>query len=76
MTFVCFHFALHGKWYCWHQPQESVRFQYKTTAESRTFVLDGQEKSVALDPRKFAEAKDLLRWVIVQAANPGLKEAA
>jgi hypothetical protein len=54
-----------------------VRFTYETTAESRSFALGNEEKPVALDPRKFAEAKDLLRWVLIQgSARPIMEEAA
>jgi hypothetical protein len=70
LTFVCFRFNVGGSIYCWHQPDNSVLFYYEVTAESSTWNPgDGDEKAVALSKSKFAAAKDLLRWILDQAAN-------
>ena len=76
LVFVCFRFAVGGVAYCWHQPKETVLFEFRVTSEKSTFVLTEEEKPVSLRSSRFAEAKDLLRWIIEQAHRDTLQVAA
>jgi hypothetical protein len=70
-TFVCFRFGVEGTSYCWHQPKTFVTFKYETTAEPSEWKpdQDKEEQEVPLSPSKFAEAKDLLRWILAKSAQ-------
>jgi hypothetical protein len=69
LHYVCFTFAVGGKKYHWHQPHHLINFRFTVTAENKTWVWDESEfeKPVTLAVSKFAEAKDLLRWILAQA---------
>jgi hypothetical protein len=75
LTFVCFRFSIGGTTYCWHQPRESVDFTFQVTGVESTFTLTTDEKPISLNPQKFEGAKDLLRWVIEEAAAKAAKAA-
>ena len=76
LVFVCFRFAVGGIAYCWHQPKETVLFEFRVPSEESTFVLTEEEKPVSLALGNFAEAKDLLRWIIEQAHQEPVEVAA
>ncbi len=72
LTFVCFRFSVEGKTYCWHQPEKVVLFNYESTQEPSTWEPnDADEKPITLTRSKFAAAKDLLRWILDEAAEDG-----
>lgn len=54
--------------YTWHQPKESITFEYEALApkleESGDDWASEREKPIELKKAKFAEAKALVRWVI------------
>jgi hypothetical protein len=68
LTFVCFRFLVDEKYYCWHQPDYLVKFEFATTALESAYDLPTEEKPVSLAPYKFADAKRLIKWVIETAA--------
>ncbi len=64
VIFVCFKFAVGGETYCWHQPQDIVRFQYSLTRDESSFDPQKEQKPVELGVDDIRAAKDLLRWII------------
>lgn len=60
----CFRFEIGNQRYTWHQSEESVSF--KPVLSEPPVDWDGiiEEKPINLHPRRFAEAKSLLRWVL------------
>jgi hypothetical protein len=65
-VFVCFKFGVDGTDYCWHQPEDFVNFDYDATSDAREWSPGDEEKPVSLNRRRFATAKDLLRWIVAQ----------
>jgi hypothetical protein len=67
VVFVCFRFDFDGKVYTWHQPAESVGFEYKTRAASSEFHLHEHDEKLLT----FAAAK-LVAARSSAIAGPGL----
>jgi hypothetical protein len=67
-TYIAFRFQIQGKSYAWHQPTFLVTWPI-VEAESidRGQWEPEQEKPLNLSPRKFAEAKALVRYVLERA---------
>jgi len=62
--YLCFYFEVNGQNYSWHQPYEHVDFPVQF-ADAKTIDTGFVEtKPIHLRPKKFAEAKDLIRWVL------------
>lgn len=68
LGFICFQFVVRGQAYCWHQPESLVRFPVRFTEEAKYWDGGAGEKPVGMRRAKFAEAKDLVRWVLARAA--------
>ena len=68
LAFVVFRFVVGEKSYCWHQPRETVRFEFRTTAEPSEYKLPGEERPVSLTARQRTEAKHLIEWVLRQGS--------
>jgi hypothetical protein len=68
LHYVCFTFVVGGKKYHWYQPRERVNFKFTVTTENKVWERDENEfeKAIALAASKFAEAKDMLRWILDQ----------
>lgn len=71
LEFWCFRFEVEKKTYCWHQPKASVQFQPIESVPPQEWEGLAGEKPIILPRRKFALAKELLRWVIDRAATEG-----
>jgi hypothetical protein len=67
LHYVCFTFVVDGKKYHWHQPSYLVNYRFTVTTENKTWERNDFEKPITLAANKFAEAKDLLRWILAQA---------
>jgi hypothetical protein len=66
---VTFRFLVDNKPFTWHQPEDNVQFPYVLTHPELARKPSDGEKEVSLSRNKFAEAKDLLRWMIPQMQN-------
>ncbi len=67
--FVAFWFRIGGRdfaWHAWHQPLEEVDWEYTLTAAADSWDSEKGEKLVPLSSQKFADAKQLVRWVIAK----------
>ncbi|GMV83737.1 MAG: hypothetical protein AMXMBFR7_49210 [Planctomycetota bacterium] len=74
--YVCFEFKVGEQTYGWHQPEDSLTFEYKLTSTDppKSIVLD-MERPLDMKPSQFAQAKALVRWVLSkEAPNPPRKE--
>jgi hypothetical protein len=63
---VVFHFIVNKKPFTWHQPEEKVPFSFLVTQPGSAWKPSDGEKEVSLSKNKFAEAKDLISWIIPQ----------
>lgn len=64
-VYYCFTFMVSGKAYCWHQPEEDIRFKVDlkdSKYESMPEIEHNQE--IVLNKCKFKEAKEFVKWVI------------
>jgi hypothetical protein len=66
LRFVVFRFLVESASFTWHQPEDYVDFSYVLTHPEADWKPSDEEKEVSLSATKFAEAKDLLRWMISQ----------
>jgi hypothetical protein len=66
---VAFRFLVDNKPFTWHQPEDNVRFSYVVTHPGGAWKPSDGEKEVSLSKNKFAEAKDLIGWIIPQMQN-------
>lgn len=67
LRFVVLRFAIGAKTYTWHQPAESVTFQYATKALQIVDAGDWtpeRDKPIELPRSQFSKAKALIRWVM------------
>ena len=69
LRFIVFRFRVNGEHYCWHQPDNLVRFPIVTTQEPAEFTLTIQEKPVSLPSEAVGEALEFIEWVMAQAIN-------
>jgi hypothetical protein len=63
---VAFRFLVDNKPFTWHQPEDNVRFSYVPTQPGSAWKPSDGEKEVSLSKKRFAEAKDLIDWIIPQ----------
>lgn len=75
VRFVAFRFEIIGRRYTWHQPAETVAWNYSSAPkyEDANDWQPDAEKPLEMPPRKFARAKALIRWVL---AGSSAQEAA
>lgn len=66
LVFIVFSFVVGGERYTWHQPEELVTWKYELTAGSADWSPVAEEKPLEMPTSRFAEAKDLLRYVITK----------
>ena len=66
---LCFTFLVAGQRYTWHQPMDSLSFEPVYTDKAKSWVDGIGEKPVELAAKKFAEAKELVAWVLASAAK-------
>ncbi|MGA7742074.1 MAG: hypothetical protein WCE40_09575 [Polyangia bacterium] len=67
--YACFAFVVAGQRYTWHQPIDSLSFEPVYTKTAETWVDSIGEKPIELAAKKFAEAKELVGWVLASAAK-------
>lgn len=69
VEFWCFRFQIGERFYTWHQPRESVRFTPAEAVPPQDWDGIAGEKPLPMPPRRFADAKRLISWVIEQYHN-------
>jgi hypothetical protein len=72
LKFIVFRFGIDGKVYTWHQPADSVTFEYASRAPQLEDACDWtpeREKPIEMPRSNFAVAKALLRWVMTSTAE-------
>lgn len=63
LEFVVFHFLVDGEKFTWHQPKESVDFEFSITQEADN-LNETQVKPMEINRSKLTEAKALIKWVM------------
>ena len=76
ITFVCFEFMVGGTKYCWHQPKETVRYDYTITKDTSTITLSKEEKPISLSVAELEEGKRLIGWLLARYGESTIKRAA
>jgi hypothetical protein len=64
ISFVAFRFVVDGRTFAWHQPKHIVNFPFVATDAPADYKLPTEEKNVLLAPEMFAEAIELIEWII------------
>ncbi|MEO8182923.1 MAG: hypothetical protein ABI895_29175 [Deltaproteobacteria bacterium] len=67
LRFVVLRFVIGEKTYTWHQPAESITFEYSPKAAQLVDAADWapeRDKPIEMPRSRFAKAKALLRWVM------------
>lgn len=59
-----FTFDILGTTYSWHQPEEEVGFHIDSISTTKEIGSIVREKPLTLNPAKFKEAKELIRWFV------------
>jgi len=72
LRFYCFRFNVSGRIYTWHQPDKLVKWQVQTTGEPANWEGVERDKPLAMPKSQFAEAKDVIRWVLSKSGGEGL----
>jgi hypothetical protein len=75
LSFVVLRFAVGGKTFTWHQPDDLVLFDYESKAPKLDTTGDDwtpeRDKPIEMAKSKFARAKALIRWVMT---GPGVQQ--
>jgi hypothetical protein len=66
LEFIAFRFEVGGKRYSWHQPRELVNWPVELTEGVDAWELEDVEKPLSMSRERFAEAKELIRFVLAQ----------
>jgi hypothetical protein len=69
LTYVAIRFAIDGRTYGWHQPEDQIDWPYEVTAADETWHPAQEEKPVNLSSAKFADAKAVITYVLRQARS-------
>ncbi|MCC7542404.1 MAG: hypothetical protein IT379_39665 [Deltaproteobacteria bacterium] len=64
VRYVAFRFVVDGRRFAWHQPSIEVGWEYPQPTESSEWTPEPGGKPTPMPRRRFAEAKDLVGWVI------------